>query len=60
MSGHRLFGVKNVCTYAAPRGIKMEEKYVSGYTGKEIVVYGYIGVKVWTPKAALTVDITLA
>jgi hypothetical protein len=60
MSGHRLFGVKNTCTYAAPRGIKYEEKSVSGYTGKEIVVYGYIGAKVWVPKAALTVDITLA
>lgn len=60
MSGHRLFGVKNICTYAAPRGIKMEEKSVTGKTGKEVVVFGYIGVKVWTPKAALTVDITLA
>lgn len=58
--GHRLFGVKNVTTYAAPRGIQMEEKMVTGKTGKEVVVYGYIGAKVWTPKAALTVDITLA
>jgi len=59
-SGHRLFGVKNTCTYAAPRGIHREEKGVSGKTGKEIVVFGYIGAKVWTPKADLTVDITLA
>jgi hypothetical protein len=59
-SGHRLFGVKNTCTYAAPRGIQREEKGVSGKTGKEIVVFGYIGAKVWTPKADLTVDITLA
>ena len=58
--GHRLFGVKNITTYAAPRGIQMEEKMVTGKTGKEVVVYGYIGAKVWTPKAALTVDITLA
>jgi len=58
--GHRLFGVKGVTTYAAPRGIRFEEKGVTGKTGKEIVVYGYIGAKVWTPKAALTVDITLA
>lgn len=58
--GHRLFGVKNVCTYAAPRGLKVEEKMVTGKTGKEVVVYGYIGAKVWTPKATLTVDITLA
>lgn len=58
--GHRLFGVKKTCTYAAPRGIQIEEKGVSGKTGKEVVVYGYIGYKVWTPKATLTVDITLA
>jgi len=58
--GHRVFGVKNVATYAAPRGIKFEEKGVTGKTGREIAVYGYIGVKVWAPKATLTVDITLA
>ena len=58
--GHRLFGVKGICTYAAPRGIQFEEKGVSGKTGKEIVVFGYIGAKVWTPKASLIVDITLA
>jgi hypothetical protein len=59
-SGHRVFGVKKMATYAAPRGIQFEEKGVSGKTGKEVVVYGYIGAKVWAPKAALTVDITLA
>lgn len=59
-SGHRLFGVKGVATYAAPRGIRYEEKGVTGKTGKEIVVYGLIGAKVWAPKAALLVDITLA
>jgi hypothetical protein len=59
-SGHRLFGVKGICTYAAPQGIKFEEKGVTGKTGKEIAVYGYIGAKVWTPKAGLIVDITLA
>lgn len=58
--GHRLFGVKKTCTYAAPRSIKIEEKGVTGKTGKEVVVYGYIGAKVWAPKATLTVDITLA
>ena len=58
--GHRVFGVKNTATYAAPRGVRMEEKAVTGKTGKEIVVYGYIGAKVWAPKATLTVDITLA
>jgi len=59
-SGHRLFGVKNIATYCAPRGVRIEEKMVTGKTGKEVVVYGYIGAKVWTPKAALIVDITLA
>lgn len=59
-SGHRLFGVKNVSTYASPRGVRFEEKGVTGKTGKEVVVVGYVGAKVWTPKAALIVDITLA
>lgn len=59
-SGHRVFGVKNVATYAAPRGVQYEEKQVTGKTGREIVTYGYIGFKLWTPKAALIVDITLA
>lgn len=59
-SGHRVFGVKGVATYAAPRGIQYEEKGVSGKTGKEIVVYGYVGFKLWAPKTALVVDITLA
>ena len=59
-AGHRVFGVKNVATYAAPRGIKFEEKAVSGKTGMELVTFGYIGAKVWAPKASLIVDITLA
>lgn len=59
-SGHRVFGVKNVSTYASPRGIQYEEKAVSGKTGKEVVVYGYVGFKLWTQKAGLIVDITLA
>ncbi len=59
-AGKRLFGIKNMATYAAPRGIQIEEKGVSGKTGKEIVTYGYCGVKVWDAKAALTVAITLA
>lgn len=56
----RLFGVKNVTTYAAPQGVMFDEKGVSGKTGKEVVTYGYIGVKVWATKAALLVKITLA
>lgn len=58
--GHRVFGVNNVATYAAPRGIQFEEKGVTGKTGKEVAVYGYIGFKLWAPKVALVVDITLA
>lgn len=59
-SGCRLFGVKQLATYAAPRGVRYEEKGVAGKTGKEIVTFGYIGVKVWGSKAGLTVKITLA
>jgi len=59
-SGHRLFGVKGVATYAAPRGLQYEEKGVSGKTGKEIVVSAICGAKCWAPKATLLVDITLA
>lgn len=58
--GHRCFGVKNITTYAAPQGVKFEEKAVSGKTGMEIVTYGYVGFKAWAPKITLTVDITLA
>lgn len=59
-SGHRVFGVKNVATYAAPRGVQYEEKSVTAKTGKEIVVWGYIGFKLWATKTDLIVDITLA
>ena len=59
-AGHRVFGVKDISTYASPRGIQVEEKGVSGKTGKELVTFGYIGFKLWAPKASLIVDITLA
>jgi hypothetical protein len=59
-SGHRMFGVKGVATYASPRGMRYEEKGVSGKTGKEIAVSCLVGAKVWAPKANLIVDITLA
>ena len=59
-AGHRVFGVKNVATYASPRGIRHEEKSVTGKTGMELVTFGYIGFKLWTQKAGLVVDITLA
>lgn len=58
-SGHRLFGVKGVATYAAPRGIQYDEKKVTLKTGREISVWANIGAKVWTPKANLLVDITI-
>ena len=59
-SGHRMFGVKGVATYACPRGIHYDEKQVTLKTGRELSVWGNIGSKVWTPKATLIVDITLA
>lgn len=59
-SGHRLFGVNKVSTYASPRGMQYQEKAVSGKTGQEIVVWGLIGAKVWAQKAPLLVNITLA
>lgn len=59
-SGHRLFGVKNVATYAAPRGIQYDEKKVTLKTGREIAVWANIGAKCWYQKTALLVDITLA
>ena len=59
-TGVRVAGVKNVATYAAPRGVQFEEKGVSAKTGKEVVTYGYCGMKVWGAKAALTIKITLA
>lgn len=58
-NNHRVFGVKNVATYASPRSIRFEEKAVSGKTGMEVVTYGYIGFKLWAPKTDLIVDITL-
>ena len=59
-AGHRVFGVKNVATYASPRGVRFQEKEVTLKTGMEVVTWGYIGFKLWTPKVALVVDITLA
>lgn len=58
-AGHRVFGVKNTATYAAPQGVMFDEKGVSGKTGKEVVTFGYIGAKVWATKAPLMVNITL-
>lgn len=59
-SGHRVFGVKGVATFAMPGGIHYEEKSVTLKTGKEIAVWANIGLKVWATTATLVVDITLA
>ena len=59
-SGHRVFGVKNVATYASPRGIQYDEKGVSGKTGKEISVNGLVGFALWVQMRDLVVDITLS
>lgn len=59
-SGHRVFGVNGVATYASPRGMQYDEKQVTGKTGREINVFGLVGFKLWAQKATLVVDITLA
>ena len=58
-SGHRVFGVKGVSTYAQGTPI-YEEKGVTGKTGKEIAYGTTFGFKLWTQKAGLIVDVTLA
>lgn len=58
-ASHRVFGVKNCATYAAPRGVKYEEIPVSEKTGRECRSWGTFGFKLWTQKAGLIVDITL-
>lgn len=57
---HRVFGVKNISTYASPRSLQYFEKEVSGKTGKEVGCVGLIGFKLWTQNAPLVVNITLA
>ncbi len=59
-SGHRVFGVKGVATYATPGGAHYEEKAVSGKTGREIVAWMNVGFALWLQKVALCYDITLA
>lgn len=59
-SGHRLAGISNLATFASPRGLSYEEKPVTLKTGKEVVAYGLVGAKVWTPHASMFIDITLA
>ena len=59
-SGHRVFGVAGVATFATPGGSHYEEKSVPSKTGKEIVAWLNVGFKLWAQKVALTIDITLA
>ncbi len=59
-SGHRVGGVKDVATYASPRGVHFEEKGRTGYTGMEVVGIAYGGFKQWTPTASLTLDIDVS
>lgn len=55
----RLFGVKGVATYAAPRAIRTKEIEVSGKTGKELATWCYIAAKVWAVNSAFTVAVVL-
>lgn len=60
-SGHRVFGIKKTATLLRPASaLSYEEKGVTSKTGKEIAVVQPFGFKLWTQKAALHVDITLA
>lgn len=59
-SGHRLFGISNLATFATPRGVSYEEKMVTGKTGVEVVAFGYVGAKIWFHQTDLFVDITIA
>ena len=59
-SGKRMFGVKNVATYACPGGVHVDEKKVTLKTGRELSVWMNIGAKLWTTKANLVVAITIA
>lgn len=59
-SGHRVFGVKGAATYCSPRGLQYDEKPVTLKTGREIVVFGLVGFKLWAQRTGLVVDITIA
>lgn len=59
-SGRRMFGVKNVATYAMPGGVTVDEKKVTLKTGRELSCWANIGAKLWTPFVSLVVNITIA
>lgn len=63
-SGHRLFGISNLATFASPRNIQYKEVDVpagtgTGRLGKECVAWALVGAKIWAPHTGLFVDITL-
>ena len=57
--GRRVFGVKGTSMYASPRSIVVEEKGVTGKTGKEVNVWGLCGFATWANRATMTIDILL-
>lgn len=59
-SGHRLAGIKGLATYAAPRGMTIDEIPVADKTGKDLVIWGLTGISLWYSKATLMIDITIA
>src|SRR3990167_1398114 len=58
-NGLRMFGIKNVATFAMPGGINVDEKKVTLKTGRELSVWADIGGKLWTPFTDLIVEITI-
>jgi hypothetical protein len=58
-SGKRMFGVKNVATYACPGGVHVDEKKVTLKTGRELSVWMNIGAKLWATKTNLICAITI-
>lgn len=58
-ANHRLAGIKKRFTVALPINWKFEEKGVSGKTGKEVVLYGYYGSKVWNNNLPLIVNVNI-
>jgi len=55
-----LAGVKGVNSYIIADDFDIDEKKVTGKTGKEIAVVANMGTKVWAQKAALTMAISIA
>lgn len=54
-----LAGIKRVFSTGTNGGIQIEEKHVSGKTGKEFAAYTYYNSKVWNNSTPLVVNFTL-